>query len=199
MQEAVMNFVRVPMMGTYMTKGPVPRAGNYVSGSPVGNIFKCAPGGDNDYCFILCTTPDMLIALGNAIGQPDLLSKVKLSEPERAKAVEEVANMVAQWTASRTKQEVMRVLGKAGVPCGAVLDTAELLDDPHLTERGMIAKIEHPVRGALKIPGCPVRMSDSPTQVTAAPLVGQHNAEIYGEWLGLGTAELEELKSSGVV
>ncbi|MGH9639891.1 MAG: CoA transferase, partial [Bryobacteraceae bacterium] len=138
-------------------------------------------------------------ALGSAIDRPDLLSKVRLSGPERAKAVEEVAAIVGEWTAARDKHEVMRTLGAAGIPCGAVLDTTELLDDPHLRERGMIAKIEHPVRGALEIPGCPVRLDDSPAEISAAPLLGQHNAEVYGDLLGLSAAQLEALKNEGVI
>ncbi|HUO06130.1 MAG TPA: CoA transferase [Candidatus Binataceae bacterium] len=199
MQEAVLNFVRVPMMATYVTKRAIPRTGNYVSGSPVGDIFKCAPGGDNDYCFILCTTAEMLLALGQVMEQPNLLSKVKLAGPEREKAVAELHAIVEAWTCTRSKQEVMRLLGAAGIPCGAVMDTAEILNDSHLRERGMIAPVNHPVRGEFLMPGCPVRMDDSPVELKAAPLLGQHNSEIYGEWLGLGAADLESLKSEGII
>src|SRR3984957_9605917 len=63
MQEAVLNFVRVPMMGTYISKKPTPRTGNRVGGGGPGDIYKCAPGGDNDYCYILCTSPEMFESL----------------------------------------------------------------------------------------------------------------------------------------
>ncbi len=107
--------------------------------------------------------------------------------------------MINEWTGRHTKFEVMRILGEAGVPCGAVLDSVELLNDPHLKERGMIVTIKHPERGDFTMPGCPVRLEDSPVEVTAAPLLGQHNADVYGELLGLGAGQLEDLKREGII
>src|SRR5215471_17970568 len=72
MQEAVLNFCRVPMMGTYVTRKPVPRTGNRVSAAVPADIYPCAPGGDNDYVFILCSVPEVWKNLCNAIGQPGI-------------------------------------------------------------------------------------------------------------------------------
>src|SRR5713226_10413320 len=69
MQEAVLNFVRVPMMGTYLTHKPAGRVGNRLGGAGPGDIFKCAPGGDNDYVFILSTSPEMFQSLCKAMGR----------------------------------------------------------------------------------------------------------------------------------
>ena len=107
--------------------------------------------------------------------------------------------MIEAWTEKRTKHEVLEILAPAGVPCGAVLDSAEILADPHLRQTGMIVELEHPRRGPYPMPGNPVRLSDSPTQLTRAPLLGEHNAEIYGALLGYGTAELETLRRDGVI
>jgi formyl-CoA transferase len=93
----------------------------------------------------------------------------------------------------------MKILGEAGVPCGAVMDTVELLNDPHLRERGMIATVNHPVRGEFAIPGCPVKLEDSSVEVICAPGLGQHNAQVYGEYLGMGEAEIEELKRQRII
>ena len=199
MQEAVLNFVRVPMMGTYVTHKPTPRSGNRVAGGGPGDIYKCAPGGDNDYCYILCTSPEMFVSLFNVIGHPEVVTDERFIGRERAKNVEALTAIINEWTGRHTKHEVMKILGGAGVPCGAVLDTVELLNNPHLRERQMIVDIEHPARGKISMPGCPVKLEDSPVTVISAPLLGQHNAEVYGQMLGLGEAELEQLKSQKVI
>jgi formyl-CoA transferase len=90
-------------------------------------------------------------------------------------------------------------MGAAGVPCGAILDSLELLNDPHMKERGMVVTVDHPVRGKFTMPGCPIKLEDSPAEVTAAPLLGQHNGEVYSEMLGLSEAELARLKQEGIV
>jgi formyl-CoA transferase len=91
------------------------------------------------------------------------------------------------------------VLGKAGVPCGAVLDTAEILDDPHLNARGQITTIDHPTRGRLRLPSCPVRLSASAAPTTPPPLAGQHTVDVLGEVLGLSKDEVQALQQRGVV
>jgi formyl-CoA transferase len=200
MQEAVLNFCRVAMMGTYVTHQPVARMGNRLLGVGPADIYKCAPGGDNDYVYVICTTPEMWKSLCRVMGRPELVDDERFHEPRsRSRNHEALSAIVAEWTGQRTKHEVMTLLGEAGVPCGKVLDSVEVLDDPHLKERGMVVTLNHPVRGEMTMPGCPVRLEDSPVEVTAAPLLGQHNGEVYGELLGMTAGDLERLKTDGVV
>jgi formyl-CoA transferase len=91
------------------------------------------------------------------------------------------------------------VLGKAGVPCGAVLDTGEILDDPHLNARGQIHTIEHATRGRFRLPGCPVHLSASEAPTTPAPLAGEHTAQVLSEVLGLAADEVSKLKAGGAL
>jgi formyl-CoA transferase len=200
MQEAVLNFVRVPMMGTYLTHKPTPRMGNRIGAGPVGDIFKCKPGGPNDYVFLYTSSQEMWHTLWQTVGRPEVENDDRFSD--RAKRKENYAalrNIIEEWTGRYTKQEVMRILGEAGVPCGAVLDSVELLEDPHMRERGMIVTIDHPVRGKITMPGCPVRLEDSPAQVKSAPLLGEHSREIYRELLGFDDSELDSLKGQGII
>lgn len=200
MQEAVFNFVRVPMMGTYITNEPTPRAGNRLASGAIGDIYKCAPGGPNDYVYMLCTAPEMFQALCRTIGRPELFEDPRFRDRrERVKYIEELSRIIEEWTSQHSKHEVMRLMGEAGVPCGAVLDSVELLNDPHMRERGMVVTVDHPARGKFTMPGCPVRLEDSPVEVKPAPLLGQHNGEVYGELLGYSAADLAALKEEGIL
>src|SRR5258705_9328710 len=64
-------------------------------------------------------------------------------------------------------------------------DSGEVLENEHLRSRGMVVDVDHPTRGRMAIPGSPIRLSASPTEVTRAPLLGEHNAEVYGRLLSL--------------
>ena len=112
---------------------------------------------------------------------------------------DELETILEEWTGKRTKHEVMETLGAAGVPCGAVLDSAEVLSNEHLRERGMVVDVEHPVRGRMAMPGSAIRLSASPTEVTPAPLLGEHNGEVYGKLVGCSEADLDGLKRDGVI
>ena len=77
-----------------------------------------------------------------------------------------------------TKHELLKHLGEIGVPCGAVLDSAEVFADEHLRARDHIMEMDHPERGKREIAGPPVRLSSSAMEMRAAPLLGQHSREI---------------------
>jgi formyl-CoA transferase len=74
-----------------------------------------------------------------------------------------------------------------------------VITDHHLKERGFLVDLEHPTRGKYPMPGNPVRLSDSPTDIVRAPLLGEHNAEIYGKLLGVSEEDLATLKRDGVI
>jgi formyl-CoA transferase len=198
MQDAMVNVCRIGMMSTYSTHEPAKRTGNGAPG--VTNLYKCAPGGDNDYIYLINTTEQMWREMCNAMGHPELPQDPRFADGRsRAKNGEALGAIIGEWTAQHTKHEVMKTLGDVGVPCGAVFDSVELLNDPHLRTRGMIVDIEHPARGKLSIPGCAIQLEKSPVEVKAAPLLGQHNAEVYGHMLGLTPGQLAELGEQGVI
>jgi formyl-CoA transferase len=168
----------------------------------LGGVYPCSPGGPNDYAYIYVQTmnADMWRDFAVAIGREDLLTDPRCKDAaarwEHRDALNEI---IAAWTRARTKHEVMAILGKAGVPCGAVLDTGEVLDDPHLNARGQIHTLEHATRGRLRLPGCPVHLSASEAPTTPAPLAGEHTDDVLREVLGLSADELGKLRGQRVL
>ena len=199
-RDAVVNFARVHFRDHYPTNTPVPRRGNRMYGSSPVNLYRCRPGGPNDYVYVHAATPDMWKALMTAIGQPGYATDPRFQDRQaRYEYADEIDAVIESWTDKHTKQEAMETLAGAGVPCGAVLDSGEILGDEDLIARGMVVTVEHPTRGKFTMPGNPVRLSASPTTVTAAPLLGEHNAEVYGALLGIGRDELAQLARDRVI
>jgi formyl-CoA transferase len=199
MQDAVVNLVRVSLRDHQRFGHPMPRTGNQLGRNVPGTTYPCAPGGPNDYVYIYAQ-PQMWPAVVAVLGRPEL------AEDERFKTVEArwehraaLNAIVEDWTRQRTKQEVMRLMGEAGVPCGACQDTGEVLADPHLRAREMIVDIDYPGRGTYQTVGCPVKLSDSPAEVTRPPLLGEHSGELLAALCGLGAEELQRLRDGGVV
>ena len=199
-QDAVLNLVRIHLREHYSSGKPVPRRGNRSPGGAPSNMYRCRPFGPNDYVFIHCATLEMWKTFSKILGRPEMGDDPTLADRMgRVARNDELDALVEGWTAKRTKHEVMETLGAAGIPCGAVLDSGEVMTDPSLVQRGMIVDLEHPSRGQYPMPGNPVRMSDSPTEVRRAPLLGEHNAEVLGRWLGCSVEELTALAKKKVI
>ena len=204
MQEAVLNLTRVYFTGTLTDGASEPRQPG-VRGDRIGGVrglFPCAPGGPNDYVYLLLPpdNPRMFEAAMRAIGREDLLDDPRFSTPERRRRhAEELMDLLVAWTQTRAKRDVMATLARSGAVCGAVFDTQEVIADPHLRERGTVTEIEHPVRGRYPMIGCPLRLSDSRVEVSRGPLYGEHSDEVFTTLGGLSQAEVDELRRDKVI
>jgi formyl-CoA transferase len=204
MQDAMINYCRVAYAAQAMRGHACHRHGNQVvlgTNAP-SDVFPCKGGGLNDYCYIYTNRANNLQweRLLKVLGREDLIGDPRFETPQaRLDHVADVNAMISAWTSRHTKREAMEILGKAGVPAGAVYDTMELWSDESMRARGIFATVQHPARGEYVMPGWPVKMSDSEVKVEAAPLLGAHNTEVYGEWLGLADEELARLKREGIV
>ncbi len=199
MQEAVLNFLRTNLSGRQPdATQPLQRRGNRTI-SPT-DLYPCAPGGTNDYVYIMPNTSRMLDALFTTIEKPELALDERFSSaPSRRENGDALFEIVAAWTRGRTKYEAMEALGGAGVPCSAVLDSLDIFSDTHLRARDSIMTIDHPQRGPWEFPSPPVRLSASKVGVVPAPFLGQHTAAVLREELGLDAAAIERLASGGAV
>jgi formyl-CoA transferase len=198
MQDAVVNLIRVSLRDHQRFGKPRERTGNQLGSGVPGTTYRCRPGGPNDYVFIF-VQQQMWHPLLRAMGRADLVGDPRYETGEaRWQHRDDVNALVEAWTMQRSKHEVMKILAGAGVPCGACLDTGEVLADPHLRARDMIVEVEHPVRGRYITAGNPVKLSASPTKISAAPLLGQHCREILNE-LGYNDTAISALESEGAI
>ena len=199
MQDAVVNIIRVSLRDHQRFGMPMPRRGNQMGRGVPSTTYPCAPGGPNDYAFITAQQ-QMWPAFTRAIGRPELADDPHFAtEDDRWENRDALNAIITEWTSARSKHEVMRVLGEAGVPCGACQDTGEVLADPHLKAREMIVEVDYPGRGVYQTVGCPVKLSDSPVEVSRPPQLGEHSAEVLEDLCALDAAEIRLLKDDGVI
>jgi formyl-CoA transferase len=134
------------------------------------------------------------------LGREDMLnSDLKNDRNLRRARMGEIREAISEWTKTKDKMEVFHTLAKQGIPAAPILDTAEVLNDTHFNERGMIAEFNHARRGKFKMPGCPIRLSKNDYEYKAAPLLGEHNSEVYKEWMNFTEEDLAKLKTEKIV
>ena len=147
-------------------------------------------------CLLVFLSPLVLVAIGVGFLQVSRNAGTRRAEEVPGEALYEE---VASWTRERPKDEVMAILGEAGVPCGACLDTRELFADPHLLARGFVKTLDHPFHGEVSLLGFPPRMSAGDVEIVRAPLLGEHRDEVLSADLGLGPDELGSLREAGII
>ncbi|HLZ69161.1 MAG TPA: CoA transferase [Dehalococcoidia bacterium] len=199
MQDAVANFVRVPMTSMYSSGRAVQRRGS-AGNRPPNGVYRCKGDGINDYVYIGILGDGQYARLWKTLGRPELAGDPEYQTPRgRAKHAEEIQQLVSGWAAQRTKFEAMEEMGCAGVPASAVYGGEDVFEDQHLRERGSVVDLEHPARGRFSMIGNPLKLADNDTPLRTAPLLGQHNGEVYAELLGMTPAELDRLAAEGVL
>jgi crotonobetainyl-CoA:carnitine CoA-transferase CaiB-like acyl-CoA transferase len=199
MQEAVYCSLAASYEYYHRTGDPPPRAGNRQAGlsSTPYNVYECADG----YAAIHVVTEAHFQNLVKAMGRPELGADQRFrTNTDRVAHMDETDALVTEWTRTLPKMEVAARLKAARVPCAPVRTAPEVMHDPHMHERGMLEEIDHPELGRITVPTTPLRLHGIPKRPTApSPTPGQHNTEIYGDWLGLSLQEVVGLKEEGVI
>jgi benzylsuccinate CoA-transferase BbsF subunit len=197
--ESTMVLIGEGIMDYTMNGTQPPRMGNRVPHMAPHGVFRCA--GEDRWVSIACGSDEEFAALSRAMGRPELASDPRFRTLEQRKVHEdELETIVEAWTSALDPFEVTRLLQAAGVAAFPPLMNRELAEDPHLNQRGFFVHKEHPEVGVRQHVGIPWRMSETPCEVTrAAPVLGQDNDYVYGELLGLSSAEIGDLKAREVI
>jgi crotonobetainyl-CoA:carnitine CoA-transferase CaiB-like acyl-CoA transferase len=153
------------------------RTGNRHSGMAVApyNIYPASDG----WLAIICISERHWHGVATALGRAQLIGDVRFrTEKDRVANIDAVDEEVSSVTRTRTRAELVRDLQAAGVPCAPVKSIREVDTDEHLIQRGMITYVDHPARGRVPVPGCPLQLSDSPVgPLRAAPPLGASTAD----------------------
>ena len=204
MQDAMLHYIRLAFATQARRGGPLGRVGDQSisGGNPPCGIYPCKGGGPNDYVYVYTSraNPEHWKRLLQVLGREDLIGDPRFETSQaRNERPKEVDTLVSEWTRKYDKHEAMRILGAAGIPAGAVLDTKELADEPTFYERGVLQVIDHPHRKDYAMPSWPVRHDGAPPTVKASPLLGEHSAQVLAAWLGLSEREIGELAREKVI
>jgi CoA:oxalate CoA-transferase len=167
-----------------------PRAGNRQAGlsSAPYNAFQTQDG----WAAIHVVTEQHWQNLLRAMGREDLLDDPRFNtNPARTENTLETEAVVTAWTATQTKAQVVAAAKRYKIPAAPVRDAVEVMNDAHMHERGMLQRINHPSLGEIVVPNSPLRLHGAEKVAPVpSPSLGQHNEEVYGEWLGMDVAEL---------
>lgn len=176
------------------------------SPEPIGNVHRSiAP-------FASFTTADgqVNVCAGNdelwrrfceVIGMEEYVSDPRFADNKaRVANFHELAPLINERMAKRGTGEWTAALDAVKVPCGPIMDMEQVVNDPHIQARNMIVDLAHPLVGHLLVPGVPIKFSESPASIScAAPGLGEHNKEIFTEFLGMTEEEIDELKQKGTI
>jgi formyl-CoA transferase len=174
------------------------RSGSILPGIAPSNVYRCQDGD-----FLIGANQDtVFVRLCAAMGQPELASDPRYATHEaRGARQQELDSLIGAWTATRTVDEVEAAMIVAGVPAGRIYRAPEMLADPHFKAREAIVEVDHPRWGKLPMQNVLPRLSATPGSIhrVASQAVGQDNAEVFAERLGLGRNDLEALETAGII
>ena len=152
---------------------------------------------------------DLVVAVGNdqlwvsfckVLGVDDLADDDRFrTNRDRVAHREELRPLLVKRLGTRKAEEWLADLKAAGIPCGGVRDLHQVFTDPHVIDRAMVVAMQHPVAGAIRQLGVPIKLGDTPGAVrTPPPTLGQHTDRILGE-LGIGDTEIARLRAGGAI
>jgi crotonobetainyl-CoA:carnitine CoA-transferase CaiB-like acyl-CoA transferase len=165
--------------------------------APAG-VFRSS---DGEWVTFTAATQSVFERFCALIERKDLLADPRfVDNPSRMNHLGELNEIVTRWIAAHPLAEVVDRLSAAGVSVAPIYTNRQILDDPHFRARGSIVRAKDEDFGSVAVPGVVPRLSATPGEVrTSGPAPGAHNAEVYGDWLGLSETEQQALRAAGVI
>jgi len=182
----------------YSVTGRVPkRCGNRDSIMAPHGCYRCA-GEEERWISIAVGSQAEWAALKSVLAEPELEAEAFATPKGRWRDQEKIDTIVERWTRGREPAEATEILQRAGVAALPVESSLTLSSDPHVLERDVLTRVEHPVVGERIVVGPPWKMEGVGVRAPA-PLIGQHNDYVLGEILGMSPEEIDRLAQEGVL
>lgn len=175
------------------------RTGNILPGVAPANIYETQDGG---YIVIGANADTVFRRLMDAMGRPELGSDEKFATHNaRGANMEELDALINDWTRQHETAALLAKLEQAGVPAGKIYNAEDIVHDKHYQAREMILSMLHPTLGEFKLPGIVPKLSRTPGEVKwlGPASLGEHNDEIYKDFLGYDDAKLARLKELEII
>ena len=175
------------------------RLGNRHWGACPTNVYPARDG----EILIFCLTEAHWRTMARMVGREDLIDDPRCaSHATRLKIADELDGMLGDWTRTRARDDMIRLLIEAGVPCAPVRELDEVAADPETASRGTLIESEFPTRGRVRVAGSPIKLSDAPQpaaeELRRPPQLGEHTQEVLAS-IGIDAAEFEKLRAAGIV
>lgn len=184
----------------YSMNGEEPeRMGNrHPEFAPQG-CYRCS--GEDKWVAISVSTDDEWKSLCDVMGSPDWTRSDKFAaRQDRQVNHDELDANISQWTSDKDYKKLMYSLQSRGVPAAAVFTNQDVVEDPHLKDRGYIWDVPHPSAGTQRFLGAPMRLARTPVVLhRPAPKFGEHNEYVVTELLGANPAEAQRLHEAGLM
>lgn len=182
----------------YLVTGNVPGPiGNRHSSITPFEAFQAKDG----YIIIAVGNDRLWAKFCNLVKREDLIGDERfVNNAQRTKNQKQLKAVLDGIFPGKTVDGWIEALEAEGIPCGPINTVDRIMEDPQIKARDMILEIEHPVAGKLKMPGLPIKLSETPGAVLhPAPLLGQHTDEILKEMLGLSPEQIAEMRTKKVL
>ena len=198
MREALTPLLGEFIMDHTMNRRAAKPMGNHHPSMAPHGCYRCR--GEDSWVVIAIASDEEWRSLCRVMGDPPWTRDERFSHARsRWQNQDELDRFIERWTSNYDHRQLASLLQQAGVKAGAVLSVAELVEDPHLRERGFFEPLSHPEAGSHLYPGISWKMSRTPGRLRLpAPCFGEHNEYVFGQLLGLSRDEILRLAEEGV-